>query len=197
VVVAILSAAVGATATYAVLEFGPWASQSVPFSGGFTNATLTAVQVAGSAFPILNASLVMNSPSSLDPAGLTITIAGPAGTELEAMDCGQPVWVHELRESYLANEFPHWMVSFPATTPGSVPGALCMWDAYAVTFTNPNGGIVGGNFNASYATASSIESAARMSMEFPGGPGFSPTGAGFTIALTEAGHPGFVTLTTD
>lgn len=193
VAVAVVAASAGASAMYVVLEFGPRTSPQ-PFSAAFANATITEVSAYNVTFPVLNASLILNSPPSLDPTGLTITITGPNAT-LEAWDCGQIVYVHELHESYDSNFYPHWSVTFPAAAPGSIPGAVCIWAAYMVTFTDPNGSIVGG-INSNLPVASSIESGATMSMEFPGGSGFSPTGAGFTITYAEIGHPGVVTLAT-
>ena len=181
------------TGVFAILEFGPRA-QPPTLRGAIANASVSRPVYNGSTYPILNATLNLSSPVSLDPSGLIITIVGP-NISLKAWDCDQYVLVSELNEKYAANGYPHWIVSFPANAPGSVPGAVCGWDAYAVTFTNPDGAAVG-SLNSSTPSDGSIESGALMSMEFPGGPGFSTTGTGFVITLTEAGYSSSVAMTT-
>lgn len=195
---AIVAALIGATGMYAAVTWGPWARQSPqPFVGTFVRASFTYptehTASGNLTFALLNATLILQSPSSLDPADVTITVSGPNAT-LMAFNGTTAVWLHQLTLVYLSNYYPHWVVEFPCG-PGSVTGCRNIYVAYSTTFINPDGAIVGG-FNTSLPSASMIESGALMSVWFPSGPGFSTTGDGFTFDLTMAGHPGEVTLTT-
>jgi len=189
-VVAVVAATAGASGMYAVLEFGPWVPPP-QFSATFENASIAQVPLDDFTHPVLNATLDLSSPSTLDPSGLSLTITGPG--PLMVYDCLQIVWVHSIHEIYVPNTYPHWEVTF--TSPGAVSGPNCFWTGYSVFFTNPNGAIVGG-LNASLPEASVIDSGAMMSLWFPGGSGFSLTGAGFTITVAYSGHSGVAALTT-
>lgn len=123
--------------------------------------------------------LTFSSPATLGPSDVRITVVGPGGTLL--LPDGERV--SALNVSYVSYELPCW-------TNITHTGSLTMFD---MTFLNPNGTVVCGfPPNSAYyqgPLAPSVQSGAEFIMGFPGG---GPSG--YTITISDPGHPGEATL---
>ena len=177
---------VGAAVGIAVSFLIPRGVTPSAFEGTLENVTIGRESVTGPSgnvtFPIVSASLLLESPSSLDPQSLVITILGPNATMRTCHGS-----VPALALVFDSGTYPHWMDTVLSSGGGS---DYCT--DYWISFTDPGGGIVGGDFNASHATAVSIESDAIMTL---GLPVWYASAVGFTVVLTYAGHPGALSLT--
>lgn len=189
VIAAVLLGSAGGAIIYLAVEWG----SPTPLRGDFVNLNLTSVSGrdgTGRIFtnPVVSASIMLTSPPTLDPTGVVITITGPNST-LMIYNGSQEVSVHQIVEVWIPDTYPHWSVVFPM----GPAGAYRYWSGYAVTFVNPDGATVG-SMTPGVPSAALIASGATMWVWFPNGAAFPTTASGYTIMLTDLGHPGAISL---
>ena len=132
--------------------------------------------------PYLNATVMLDTPSSFDPQSVDVTVHVP-GDSLVLPD-GSSVSRWTLH--YDPNSYPHWLVEGYDSS-----GHHFYWPGLTATFVNQDGGVVG-TFNSSLRSASSIESGALMTVAFPS---YFSSLAGVSVILTYNGYAGELQLT--
>gem|GEM_PF-2699568 len=165
-------------------------SGSVRLGGSFLNETLylqagTDWYGAPAVYPIVNATLVLAQGTWLDPSKVVLTLLGPNGTILFLIGSGS-VKAPRLTEIFQPDTIPHWMPCQPDKF-----GEDTCWTGYSVTFTNPDGLEVGGSITTG-PLSTHLDSGARMSISFPGGPGTSPNVSGFELFLNDTEASGSI-----
>ena len=178
--VAAVAATAGAAGMYGFLEFEHRISPA-PLSGSYSNLEMGRLQVptlSGSVFiPYLNATIVLNTPTSFDPQNVEITVLVPADSLILPDGARVSNWTMH----YDPNTYPHWIAEGYDNT-----GHYYYWSGLTAAFVNPDGGVVG-TFNTSLLSASSIDSGALMTVTFP--PKFSRLAAD-SVALSYDGYTG-------
>jgi hypothetical protein len=176
--VAVVAAVAGAAGMYTFLSFQHPSSPGT-FSGSFSGVSSgrvpTPCSTGACSLFFLNASLILETLSSLDPQQVLVTVSALNGS----LNLPNGFNVSSWTMHYIPNAYPHWLIQ--------------SGDVYSnyltAVFVDPGGGVVG-TLNASQTPATSISSGASMTIMV-----YQVSPSGVAVTLSYAGYAGTLELT--